>query len=49
MILQSQKSRFKRSRSDLSEKTCSNHQLKIAVLIDSGDVLKFKMMFRVLK
>ena len=30
--LQSSKSRFKRSGSDLSVKTCSNRQLKIAVL-----------------
>ena len=32
MILGSSKRRFKRFRSDLSVKTCSNHQLKIAVL-----------------
>ena len=31
-ILESSKSRLKRSRSDLSVKTCSNHQQKIAVL-----------------
>ena len=31
-ILEPSKLRFKRSRSDLSVKTCSNHQLKIAVL-----------------
>ena len=30
--LESRKSRFKRSRSDLSVKTCLNHQLKTAVL-----------------
>ena len=32
MVLEPSKSRFKRSRSDLSVKTCSNHQIKIAVL-----------------
>ena len=30
--LEPSKSRFKRSKSDLSVKTCSNHQLKIAIL-----------------
>ena len=30
--LESRKSRFKRSRSDLSVKTCLNHQLKTAVI-----------------
>ena len=32
MILEPSKSRFNRFRSDLSVKTCSNNQLKIAVL-----------------
>ena len=31
-VLQSSESRFNRSGSDLSVKTCSNHQLKMAVL-----------------